>query len=71
MNVDLDEVPRNPRDVIKVKHGVCPVCGRRGVLVNGRCSPTKPEDRAGLTYCQRVERKRVMRALDAELGGAS
>ena len=52
---------------LKIKLGVCSVCGRSGVLVNGRCSPTKPEDRAGLTYCQRVERKRVMRASGQEL----
>lgn len=63
-----DPVVRNPKDDLEIKHGICPICGRRGVLINGRCSPTKPENKAGMTYCRRVEHKKIMRALDEELG---
>lgn len=46
-----------------IRHGVCPRCGRRGILVDGACSPKKRRDKNGLTYCERVTLKRVERAL--------
>lgn len=50
-------------DGVEIRHAVCPVCGRRGVLVNGRCSPLKrriPQN-TGATYCERVEAKKARR----------
>ena len=41
-------------DDAEIRHGICPACGRRGFLVNGKCSPTKPRDKAGSTYCERM-----------------
>ena len=42
------------------RYAVCPVCGRYGVLLNGKCSPQKPRFKSdNSSYCERVAKKKA------------